>query len=96
MSNVTENQITKKTVADPLDIKQLTAVLIKHYKKKTGHYEIGPEFAFSVGMAGPNPDKIMPTVMVGLSRIALVEVSKPTPISVDAESIHKSKSSGSR
>lgn len=91
MSNSTESSVTKKPVAEPLDIKELTGVLIKHYKKKTGHYEIGPEFAFTVGQAGPNPNKIMPTVMVGLSRIALVEVSGPTRMSVDAESMQKNK-----
>lgn len=91
MNDITKNIITRRPVSDPLTIKELTGILIKHYKKKTGHYEIGPEFAFTVGQGGPSSDKIMPTVMVGLSRIALVEVSEPTPMSVDAELVQKKK-----
>lgn len=89
MSDGTKSVITRKTVDEPLDIKGLTSILIKHYKKKKGHYEIGPEFAFTVGQGGPSESKMMPTVMVGLSRIALVEVSEPTAMSVDAGLIQK-------
>ncbi|OFC40218.1 hypothetical protein BAE30_16630 [Acidithiobacillus caldus] len=91
MNGATKKVITRKPISEPLTIRELTGILIKHYKKKTGHYEIGPEFAFTVGQGGPGPDKILPTAMVGLSRVTLLEVSEPTPMSVDAESLYKKK-----
>jgi hypothetical protein len=91
MNNVTKKPISKTLVGEQIDIKMMTTLLIKHFKKKSGHYELAPEFAFSVVQAGPSPDKIMPTVMVGLSRIALVEVSEATQMSVDAEAIQRRK-----
>lgn len=91
MNNVTKKPISKTLVGEQIDIKMMTTLLIKHFKKKSGHYELAPEFAFSVVQAGPSPDKIMPTVMVGLSRIALVEVSEATQMSVDAEAIQRKK-----
>ncbi|MDD5280332.1 hypothetical protein [Acidithiobacillus sp.] len=91
MNNITKKPISKTLVGEQIDIKMMTTLLIKHFKKKSGHYELAPEFAFSVVQAGPSPDKIMPTVMVGLSRIALVEVSEATQMSVDAEAIQRRK-----
>jgi len=91
MNDATKKVISRSVVGEQIDIRMLTTILIKHFKKKIGHYEIAPEFAFSVVQAGPNPDKIMPTVMVGLSRIALVEVSEATQMSVDAGALQKKK-----
>ena len=93
MESVTKKVVSRKVVDEPIDIKALTAILIKHFKKRSGHYEIMPEFAFTVAQAGPSPDKIMPTVMVGMSRISIVEVTEPTQMSVDAESVYKKKKS---
>ncbi|BBF63976.1 hypothetical protein [Acidithiobacillus ferridurans] len=91
MNGATKKVISRTVVGEHIDIRMLTTILIKHFKKKTGHYELAPEFAFSVVQAGPSPDKVMPTVMVGLSRMALVEVSEATQMSVDAGAIQKKK-----
>lgn len=72
-------------VADPLTMRELATVLVKHYGLHEGKYDLLVEFQIGMGLFGPNPETINPGAMVGVSKIGLVS-SPPvdSPMTVDA------------
>lgn len=71
-------------IENPLSLKELAEVLVRHYKLKEGHYEAMIEFMVGMANVGPSPEKISPSSIVGISRIGLIKVQQPTVNSVDA------------
>ena len=80
-------------VGEPLTLKELTALLIQHYGKTEGKFELQVEFQIGAGPFGPEPAKLVPSIIVGVAKIALVEAKSEGPLVIDAASIaSKSKS----
>src|SRR6266542_2915339 len=72
-------------VEAPLTIKDLTAVLVRHYGLNRGRFDILIEFQIGVGSVGPSPDARVPTAMVGVSKVGLTEAKgADSPTTVDA------------
>jgi len=86
-----ESHISREQAGKQLDTSELTKLLIRTNKFKEGHYELSVEFMFSAGNLGVSTDKTLPAALVGISRIGLVRVNSPTPISIDANSINIKK-----
>lgn len=72
------NLATEASVPDrSIELKELAAVLVKHYGIHTGRYVVAVKFRIGAGaVAGPNgSEKTLPGVVVGIEGIALNEAS---------------------
>ncbi|HMM47474.1 MAG TPA: hypothetical protein PKC12_05785 [Thiobacillaceae bacterium] len=87
MSN-TNPQTAPQPVVEPLRLKELATVLVRHYGIKEGSYEPLVEFTIGVGSMGPTPEMAAPSAIVSISRIGLVKVDHATPHSVDAAEVN--------
>ena len=57
----------------PLTVKELAALLVKHYGLTEGKFDLLVEYQVAIGAVGPNPVDILPGVVVGLAKMGLVE-----------------------
>ena len=89
----TDRPVAPIPVAEPLRLKDLAAVLVRHYGLTEGMYEPMVEFTIGVGSMGPTPDTVTPSAIVSISRVGLIKVEHETPNSVDAASHSTRKSS---
>jgi hypothetical protein len=67
----------------PLSMKELTAVLAKHYGLKAGKYDLEIEFQIGTGPVGPSKEELVPGVILGVKCIGLAPAKQPAPSSVD-------------
>lgn len=74
--------------ADPLTIKEIVALLIKHYGFHEGQFDLLSEYQFGLGAFGPSPESITPGVMVGLTKLGLIRAPNPGPLTVDAAEVN--------
>jgi hypothetical protein len=78
-------------VGEPLTLKELTILLIQHYGKTEGKFELQLEFQIGAGSFGPDPSKQVPSVIAGVSKVALVESKGDGPLVVDAASVNRKR-----
>lgn len=76
---------------EPLSVKQLAEILVKHYGIHKGIYDIAVEFQMGTGAVGPTKDSVVPGIMLGVSRIVLIDGSLDSPTSVDAALVNPNK-----
>lgn len=76
-------------VGTPLGIKELTAALVRHYKLHEGLYDLFLEYQFALGNFGPNPDQVVPSAVIGLSKLGITRVSQSGPLTVDASVVNR-------
>jgi hypothetical protein len=71
-------------VGTPLSVKELTALLIKHYGIHVGNYDLLIEFQIGMGAFGPTPEMQAPGAMIGISKMGLVKAPQVSALTVDA------------
>jgi len=71
----------------PLDLKELTEVLIKHYGLSEGQFDLLVNFQVGAGIFGPNPQQSGPGIAVSVSHIGLSPAQTPGDLSVDAAKV---------
>ena len=68
---------------EPIDLKQLAEILIKHHGVHEGFFEAAPEITFGVG--GVNfPEGVFPGVVSGIKAVRLQASTSDSPWAVDA------------
>ena len=87
----TDNQ--NVPVESPLSMRDLTAVLIKHYGIHGGRYDLLIEFQIGMGAVGPDPASLIPGAMIGVSKVGLMLAKGDGPTSVDAVIVNPAPSS---
>lgn len=75
-------------VGTPLGIKELTAALVKHYDLHEGLYDLYLEYQFAFGNFGPSASQVVPSAVVGLSKLGVTKVTKTGPLTVDASEVN--------
>jgi hypothetical protein len=75
-------------VGTPLGIKELTAALVKHYDLHEGLYDLYLEYQFAFGNFGPSATQVVPSAVVGLSKLGVTKVSQTGPLTVDASEVN--------
>lgn len=80
-------------VGIPMTLRELTELLIKHNGIHEGLYAITIEYQIGVGTTGPTPETVMPTAMVGISRIGISRANTAGPTTVDAALVNPRKKS---
>lgn len=76
--------INQQPVGEPLSIRDLTEMLVKHYDLHEGRYDLLIEFSIGIGAVGPSQDKVTPGAMIGVQRFSLAKTLANSPSSVDA------------
>jgi len=80
-------------VGTPLAWRELSELLVKHYGLHEGTYSLWVEFAIGTGPIGPNKEKLMPGVMVGVARVGLIPADSSEPATVDAGIVNRKRQS---
>lgn len=70
-----------------LDLKQLTALLIKHYGHKEGLFDLSVQLQIGTGAVGPDKDHVLPGAMFGVAGLGLRKVTKLGPTTLDATEV---------
>jgi hypothetical protein len=75
--------------AEPLSLRELGELLVRHYGINEGIYELTVEFQLGVGALGPSPTELLPSAIASLNRIGLRRVAegKPGPGLIDASAL---------
>lgn len=84
MSTTDDTKKPVQSVGQPLTIRDLTEVMIKHYGLHEGLYDLLIEFQVGVGAVGPTPGEKYPGAIVGVTRIGLKRVETVSQTTVDA------------
>lgn len=69
---------------EELTLKELTAVLIKHFDHHEGHYDLAFQLQIATGAIGPDKDNLLPGAMLGISGVGLKQVEKVSENTLDA------------
>ena len=74
---------------EPLQLKEMTEILIRHYKLKSGLYDLLVEFQVGVGgIKSPSVNgQILPGAVIGVSKIGLLKAEAITMNTVDASKV---------
>lgn len=72
----------------PLSLKELAAILIKHYGYNEGFFEIGIQFNIVVGNVGPEASQIAPGAMLAVGGVGLSRCPPNSPLGVDASIVN--------
>lgn len=80
--------LAQAPIGEPLDIRQLITVLIKHYGVHEGLYDLFLEYRMGFGLSGPSPSDLLPSAMVGLARLSITRVAQLGPLTVDASKVN--------
>lgn len=78
-------------VEEPLTLKNLSVLLVKHYGISEGTFDLMLEYQIGTGAIGPDKENLIPGAMIGVSRIGLVPTSKVGPTTVDASLVNPAK-----
>lgn len=80
-------------VKEPLPISEIGKMLIKHYGLTDGLFDILVEFGVGFGAVGPRPEEIVPGVMIGVSKIGLIQVAQKGPSTLSAAEVNPPRKS---
>ncbi len=89
-SNI-KNLDGKLPVSDPLTLRELAEVLVRHYGIHEGNYDLVLEFQIGVGQVGPDPEAQLPGAMVSIARIGLIQAADVGTTTVDASIVNPAK-----
>lgn len=76
-----------------LNLKELAAVLVKHFKLNEGLYETSIGLQVAVGAVGPTPETVVPGAMFGVTGVGLRKADVVGPHTVNASDINSKKKS---
>ena len=71
----------------PLPLKEVAELLVKHYGLSEGLWELALEMQVGVGQFGATPDAALPGAAFGVSRVGLARVAVAGPRTVNAAEI---------
>jgi hypothetical protein len=75
-------------VEAPLAMKELAALLVKHYGLREGMFDLMVEFQLGTGAVGPDKEHALPGLMIGIAKIGLVPSTKSGPTTVNASEVN--------
>ena len=75
---------------EPLGLRELTEVLVRHYGLTQGKYGLNVEFHIGAGTFGPSEEKRGPGFAIGMGRVGLIEAPADGPYTIDASELQKS------
>lgn len=76
-----------------LPLKEVTALLVKHFDHHEGLFDLILQINVAVGQIGPTADQALPGAMFGVAGIGLTRAEKMGPGTVDAAVVNPKKKS---
>ncbi len=73
---------------EEMTLKELTALLIKHFDHHEGRYDLAFHLQIATGAIGPDKDNLLPGAMLGIAGVGLKRVEKPSPNTLDAADVN--------
>ena len=64
--------------------KEIVEAIVKKENIHEGIWGLIVEFNFTAANAGPSPDSVLPSAIVGVKQIGIMKLDTPTNLSVDA------------
>jgi hypothetical protein len=81
-----------KKIDHPVELKEITELLIKHFDYHEGLFDLGFEFQIGVGSFGPDPSNAYPGIVLGIKAMGLTPTSVTTGLGVaDAAIVNPAK-----
>jgi len=88
-TNAGNQNVLPGHVDQPLSLREIGSLLVKHYGLHDGMFEISAEFMIGMGPVGPSPDALVPGVSIGITKIGLVRANENAgPTAIDAAKIN--------
>lgn len=90
------NQPDKSTQSiEPLPLREITVLLVKHYGLREGLWDINFELQVGIGRFGMS-DKVLPGAMLGISRVGVTKTpaEQAGPNTVNAADLNEMKTEG--
>lgn len=78
-------------VPSPLSVRELAAVLVKHYGINKGLFDLTIQFKIGIGAVGPDQENLLPGAMIGISEFGLIATDKLSISTVDAAQVNPAK-----
>ena len=72
---------------EPLKLRDVTTLLIRHYGYTEGLWDLAVEIQFGAGQVGPAPANALPGAIIAISRIGLSRATALTASTIDAAAI---------
>jgi len=91
MSDATKKQGAASIGVEPeeeVDLKELAALLIKHFGHHEGLYDLAFQLQIATGAIGPNKDSLLPGAMFGIAGVGLKRVEKLGMNTLDAADVN--------
>lgn len=85
-----------KPTPERLSLKEVTAILVRHYGHHEGLFDLGLEVKFGVGLVGPTEAETYPGAIFGVGAMFLNPTEKKTPHTVDAAEINPAPNARAR
>ena len=74
-----------------LSLRELGQVLVKHFGHTEGLWDVAFEFRLGVGAFGPSPEHVLPSAMMGISKVGIQRADKTGPHTIDAAALVSNK-----
>jgi hypothetical protein len=89
-TEATPPELKPTPVESPLNMKELTALLIKHYGIREGMFDLMVEYQLGTGAVGPDNEHLLPGLMIGIAKVGLMPSTKANSLTVDAFDVNPS------
>jgi len=73
---------------EEMTLKELTALLIKHFDHHEGLYDLAFHLQIATGSIGPDKDNLLPGAMLGIAGVGLKWAEKLSPNTLDAADVN--------
>lgn len=94
MQPTKKSQSGREIISEPLSIKEITKILIKHYGVHDGIFDLAIEFTVGFGPIGPNEEELYPGVALGIRKLGLAKADGTNnPNAVNAAEVNPAKKS---
>lgn len=80
----------------PLALRELGALLVRHYGMHEGHYDVSFEIMMGSGRFKDDQGSPMPGAFIGIRQVGLIRVQKATENTIDAALVNPLDSSAKR
>lgn len=73
---------------EPIALKQVGELLVKHYGFHEGLWDVGVEIQAAIGQFGSPPTDVLPGAMFRIARLGLTKAAQIGPFTVNAAEIN--------
>lgn len=96
MSAIEESPVPSSAVGQPLTLKEVTELLVRHYGLHEGNYNLSMEFRIGTGTFGPDQEERYPGAFFTIVKIGLTKADEPNQNTIDAAEVNPKRKAGKK